>query len=300
MITQESGLKVSGSAIAINIILALVKTTTGIVGNSYALVADGIESTADIVSSLIVFSGLKIAIKPPDDNHPYGHGKAESIAGVIVALFLLTAALFIAVQSIREIRTPQHAPAWYTLVVLIGVIITKELLFRKMSHVGEALESNALKSDAWHQRSDALTSSAAFVGISIALIGGAGYETADDWAALLACGVIFANGIRLLLPAVGEVMDAAAPDDIEKQVRRIASEIDGVIEIEKCRIRKSGMGYLMDIHVVVDGDMTVRNGHKIGHVVQHHLLNAPLPISDVVIHIEPDGLTSLKKGHGPK
>jgi len=290
MITKESGLRVSGSAIAINIILALVKTTTGIVGNSYALVADGIESTADIVSSLIVFGGLKIAIKPPDDNHPYGHGKAESIAGVIVALFLLAAAVLIAMQSIREIRTPHHAPAWYTLLVLVGVIITKEVLFRKMSHVGEALESSALKSDAWHQRSDALTSSAAFVGISIALIGGPGYETADDWAALLACGVIFFNGIRLLLPAVNEVMDAAAPDDIERQVRLMASEIDGVIEIEKCRIRKSGLGYLMDIHVVVDGDTTVRNGHKIGHIVQNRLLKAPMPITDVIVHIEPDGL----------
>ncbi len=290
MITKESGLRVSGSAIAINIILALVKTTTGIVGNSYALVADGIESTADIVSSLIVFGGLKIAIKPPDDNHPYGHGKAESIAGVIVALFLLAAAVLIAMQSIREIRTPHHAPAWYTLLVLVGVIITKEVLFRKMSHVGEALESSALKSDAWHQRSDALTSSAAFVGISIALIGGPGYETADDWAALLACGVIFFNGIRLLLPAVNEVMDAAAPDDIERQVRLMASEIDGVIEIEKCRIRKSGLGYLMDIHVVVDGDTTVRNGHRIGHIVQNRLLKAPMPITDVIVHIEPDGL----------
>ena len=288
MITEESGLKVSGSAIAINIVLALVKTTTGIVGNSYALVADGIESTADIVSSLIVFGGLKIAIKPPDDNHPYGHGKAESIAGVIVALFLLAAAVLIAIQSIREIRTPHHAPAWYTLLVLIGVIITKEMLFRKMSHVGEALASSALKSDAWHQRSDALTSSAAFIGISIALIGGPGYETADDWAALLACAVIFTNGIRLLLPAVNEVMDAAAPDDIERQVRLLASEIEGVIEIEKCRIRKSGLGYLMDIHVVVDGDTTVRNGHKIGHIVQNHLLNASMPITDVIVHIEPD------------
>ncbi len=290
MITEESGLRISGSAIAINIVLALVKTATGVIGNSYALVADGIESTADVFSSLIVFGGLRIAIQPPDENHPYGHGKAESIAGVIVALFLLAAAALIAIQSVREIRVPHHAPEWYTLLILVGVIITKEVLFRKMSHIGDALESSALKSDAWHQRSDAITSSAAFIGISIAIIGGEGYETADDWAALLACVIIAVNGVRLLLPAVNEVMDAAAPDEIEQQIRSIASEVDGVIEIEKCRIRKSGLGYLMDIHVVIDGETTVYDGHQLGHVVQARLLNSDMPIKDVIVHIEPDNL----------
>lgn len=284
----ESGLRISGSAIAINVILALIKITTGIVGNSYALIADGIESTMDIVSSLIVWGGLRISIKPPDKSHPYGHGKAESMAGVVVAISLLIASVIIAVYSIREIKTPHHAPAWYTLVVLVGIIITKEFLFQKMTRIGKVLESSALKSDAWHHRSDAITSSAAFIGISIALVGGSGYEVADDWAALLACGVIVYNGVRLLIPALNEVMDGAAPDEIEGQIRKIASRVEGVIEIEKCRIRKSGLGLLMDIHVVVQGDISVNEGHQIGHEVKNSLLESEIQITDVTVHVEPN------------
>ena len=288
MTAIEAGLKVNGSAIALNIILALVKISTGIVGNSYALIADGIESTTDIISSLIVRGSLRIAAKPPDDDHPYGHGKAESLAGVAVALFLLAAAVLIVVQSFREIRTPHHAPAWYTLLILVLIILAKEVLYRRMFDVGEDMNSSALKSDAWHHRSDAITSLAAFVGITIALVGGPGYEAADDWAALLACGIIFYNGIRLLLPAINEVMDAAPPDDSEAQIRALACSVEGVVQIERCRVRKSGMELLTDIHVVVDGGISVRQGHLISHAVKDRLLESDLSIVDVVVHIEPD------------
>jgi len=288
MVSVNEGLKVSGNAISINIVLALVKISTGLAGNSYALVADGIESTADVFASLVVWGGLRFSTRPPDESHPYGHGKAESLAGVVVALFLLGAAILIAAQSLHEIRTPHRPPAWYTLVVLVLVILTKEFLYRRMSSVGEELESSALKANAWHHRSDALTSLAAFVGISIALIGGEGYQVADDWAALLACGIILYNGVRLLLPALDEVMDAAAPQVIEAQLRAIASEVDGVVAIEKCRVRKSGLGLLMDIHVIVEGDITVKKGHWIGHQVKERLLASSLPVTDVVVHVEPD------------
>lgn len=292
MNTIDSGLKISGSAIAVNVILALIKITTGIVGNSYALIADGIESTMDILSSLIVWGSLRISIKPPDKDHPYGHGKAESLAGVMVALSLVVASFVIAYKSIQEIRTPHHAPAWYTLVVLVGIIVSKEILFRKMTIIGEELESSALKSDAWHHRSDALTSLAALIGISVALIGGTGYEAADDWAALLACGVIMYNGVRLLIPAIYEVMDGAPSGEIEDKIRILASSVEGVVEIEKCRIRKSGLGLLMEIHVVVDGDIPVKDGHQIGHDVKDVLMNSTLQIVDVSVHIEPDSNTS--------
>jgi len=180
MQSVESGLVVASSAMAINLVLALVKIATGVFGNSYAMIADEIESTTDIFSSLVVWGGLRLSSKPPDQSHPYGHGKAESLAGLIVSVFLVGAAIFIAVQSIQEILTPHHTPAWYTLLVLVLVILTKEVLYRQMFRVGQSLDSRALKSDAWHHRSDAITSVATFLGISIALIGGPGYETADD------------------------------------------------------------------------------------------------------------------------
>ncbi len=281
------GLGIAGSAIAINLVLALIKISTGVIGNSYALIADGIESTSDIFSSLIVLSGLQISSKPADQSHPYGHGKAESLAGMAVALFLIGAGILIAVQAIREILTPQQSPALFTLPILAIIIVVKEALYRRMYRVGSDLDSISLRSDAWHHRSDAVTSLAAFVGISIALIGGTGYESADDWAALLAVAIIFVNGIRLIRPALDEVMDASVSNDIEQQVISIASSVEGVVTIEKLRIRKSGLGYLMDLHVQVDSAISVKNGHAIGHMVNDRLKKSPLPITDVVIHIEP-------------
>ncbi|MFQ5511802.1 MAG: cation diffusion facilitator family transporter [Candidatus Krumholzibacteriia bacterium] len=282
------GLRLSGLSVAVNVVLAGTKIAAGVVGNSYALVADGIESTADIVSSLVVWSGLRISARPPDRTHPYGHGKAESFAAALVSLALIGAGLVIAAQSIREIRTPHHAPAWYTLLVLLVVITVKETMYRLLSGVGESLGSQSLKADSWHHRSDAITSVAAFLGISIALIGGRGYESADDWGALAACGVILYNGVRLLRPAVDEMMDAAVPQGIEGKVRGIAAGVDGVVAIEKCRIRKSGLGLLMDIHVTVDGDITVRRGHEIAHDVVDRLFASRLKVVDVVVHTEPD------------
>ena len=281
------GVGIAGSAMAINLVLALIKISTGVIGNSYALIADGIESTSDIFSSLIVLSGLQISSKPADQSHPYGHGKAESLAALAVAIFLIGAGILIAIQAIREILSPQQAPAWYTLPILAVIIVVKEGLYRKMYSVGTDLDSSSLRSDAWHHRSDAVTSLAAFVGISIALIGGPGYESADDWAALLAVVIIFANGIRLLRPALDEMMDASVSDDIELQVISIASSVDGVVAIEKSRIRKSGLGYLMDLHVQVDSAISVKDGHAIGHIVNNRLMKSPIPITDVVIHIEP-------------
>jgi len=281
------GVGIAGSAMAINLVLALIKISTGVIGNSYALIADGIESTSDIFSSLIVLSGLQISSKPADQSHPYGHGKAESLAALAVAIFLIGAGILIAIQAIREILSPQQAPAWYTLPILAVIIVIKEGLYRWMYRAGTDLDSSALRSDAWHHRSDAITSLAAFVGISIALIGGPGYESADDWAALLAVVIIFANGIRLLRPALDEMMDASVSDDIELQVISIASSVDGVVAIEKSRIRKSGLGYLMDLHVEVDSAISVKDGHAIGHTVNDRLMKSSIPITDVVIHIEP-------------
>lgn len=283
----EAGLRVSKLALVVNAFLAAGKILTGIFGHSYVLIADGIESTADIFSSFVVWGGLRVAVIPPDENHPYGHGKAEPVAGIIVAMILLVAALLIAVESVHQIRTPHHAPAWYTLPVLLAVVIIKEAMYRFASRAGQSLGSTALKGDAWHHRSDALTSAAAFAGISIALIGGPGYETADDWAALLACSVISWNGLRLLRTAVDEVMDVSVPREIVEHVRSRAGGVPGVLAIDKCRIRKNGLHLALDIHVVVDGELSVRHGHDIAHLVKDRLLASPHHINDVTVHIEP-------------
>ena len=276
--------------IVVNTLLALVKGIAGFVGNSYALIADAIESTTDIASSLIVWGGLKISSLPPDADHPYGHGKAEPLAATIVALTLIAAAIGIAVQSVREIITPHHAPAPFTLAVLVLVVVTKEILFRFVFNVGESVNSIAVKSDAWHHRSDAITSAAAFVGISVSLIGGTGYESADDGAALFASVIILFNAYRILRPAVNEVMDAAPPSAVENAIRKVAQNVDGVIALEKCFIRKMGFSYYIDLHVTVDGKISVRKGHDIARRVREALRQSNPSIAEVLIHIEPSDL----------
>ena len=274
--------------IALNAVLAAVKFAGGIFGHTYALIADGAESLLDILSSSLVWAGFRVAAKPPDADHPYGHGKAEPLAALVVAFFIFFMAGWIAVHAVREILTPHQAPAWWTLVVLAGVVLAKMWFSRRMGAAGEAAGSTALGVEALHQYSDALTSAAAFVGICIALWGGPGWETADDWAALFACVIVAFNGVGMVGKALGDVMDTAAPTDFENEVRAIALAVVGVRALDKVRVRKSGLSYLVDIQVRVDGALTVREGHDIAHAVKDALIaSVPHTISDVTVHIEP-------------
>ncbi len=283
---------VAGSRMAllgavVNAFMALGKIACGIFGHSYALIADGIESTLDVFGSLLVWAGLRFAALPPDDTHPYGHGKAETLAAIAVGGVLILTSLLLAVESVREIFKPHHAPAPFTLVVLLLVIVIKEFLFRKVLDHGTELGSIALESDAWHHRSDAITSAAAFLGISWALIGGEGYESADDYAALVACGVIAFNGVRILGPAINEAMDTAPSPHIAAGVRAAASNVDGVEGVEKCRVRKMGVEFYVDLHVLVAGDISVRDGHTIAHEVKDAVREMMPQVADVLVHIEP-------------
>ncbi|MDK2971628.1 MAG: hypothetical protein PWP23_1383 [Candidatus Sumerlaeota bacterium] len=274
-------------AAVVSVALAAVKITTGVAGSSYALIADGIESIADSASSLLVLAALWYSTRPPDKNHPYGHGKAESLAAVVVAGALLAAAATIAWQALHEIRDPHGAPEWFTLPVLVGVVVVKIFLFRQLARIGGEHRSTAMQSDAWHHASDAITSVAAFIGISVALFAGEGWETADDWAALAACSIIVFNGLRLLRTGVNELMDGAVSTAEKDDLRTIAANVEGVRAIEKMRVRKSGTACLMDIHVEVDADATVEAGHDIARAVKFALLDSPHRVIDVIVHIEP-------------
>ena len=239
----------------------------------------------------MIWGGLKFAARPPDQTHPYGHGKAEPIAAVIVALGVLAAAAGLAVESVREIRTPHHGPAPFTLAILIVMIVVKEILFRYVNRIGRNVASTAVQTDAWHHRSDALTSAAAFIGISAALIGGEGWQSADDWTALFACAVIGTNGVRLLRPALYEIMDTAPRGEIVDLVREAAASVEGVVRIDKNLVRKMGLSFYVDLHVEVDGDISVREGHHIAHAVKRAIRATDPRIADVLVHIEPARFT---------
>ncbi len=274
--------------IALNAVLAAVKFAGGIFGHTYALIADGAESMIDILSSLLVWAGFRVAARPPDADHPYGHGKAEPLAALAVAVFIFLIAGWIGYSAIHEIITPHRGPHWATLPLLAGVVVVKMWFSRRMAHAGEAAGSTALRVEALHHYSDAITSAAAFIGIVIALLGGRGWETADDWAALLSCAVIAFNGALMINKALADVMDTAVPVAFENEVRAVALLVPGVTALDKCRVRKSGLSHLVDIHVRVDGNLTVRAGHDIAHAVKDALLaSGPHAISDVSVHIEP-------------
>lgn len=274
-------------ALLISTLLAVIKGFAGILGNSYALLADAIESILDVASSIIVWTGLKIAAIPADRDHPYGHGKAEPLAAMLVAIVLAAAAIGIGIQSVKEIRTPHQAPARFTLIVLVLVVAVKELLFRYLDREGSRVGSTALKTDAWHHRSDALTSMAAFIGISVALIGGPGYESADAWAALFASVVIIFNAVRLFRPALAEVMDAAPDQTIETTVRAAALSVENVEGLHRCNVRKMGLNYFVDIDILVSGEMTVRSSHRVAHAVKDAIRRANPRIINAMVHVEP-------------
>ncbi len=272
----------------INFFLVIVKISAGILGNSYALIADGIESAADIFSSFVLWFGLKVASKAPDKDHPYGHGKAEPIAGAFVALALLGAAVLVVVQSIHKILTPHLLPRQFTLYILGAIILVKQILFGYVMRIGKKINSTALYADAWHHLSDSISSAAAFIGISIAIIMGPGYESADDWAAIVASVIIVINAYKILMPSLAEMMDTAPSDSIIKEVKQVAMKVDGVTGLDKCFVRKMGFDYYVDLHVIVDGSLSVHKGHNISHRVKDAILHAMPNISDVLIHIEPD------------
>ncbi len=284
----QAGARLVLRGIALNALLAAVKFAGGIFGHTYALIADGAESTLDILSSLLVWAGFRVAARPPDAEHPYGHGKAESLVALAVAGFVFAMAGWIAWHASHEIITPHEGPAWWTLLVLGGVIVTKMWFSRRMDTAGEEVGSTLLGVEAMHHWSDAVTSGAAFVGICIALWGGKGWETADDWAALFGCVIIGFNGVRMFSKALRDVMDTAVAVDFENEIRALALTVAGVQALDKVRVRKSGLSHLVDIQVRVNGELTVREGHDIAHAVKDALLaSAPHAISDVTVHIEP-------------
>ena len=288
MTNEQTAVKATYFSIIGNTCLAIVKLFAGILGNSFALIADAIESTTDIFSSFLVLFGIKYSNKPPDDNHPYGHGRAEPLITFLVVGFLITSATIIAYESIKNIQIPHQLPKPWTLIVLGIIILWKEYSFRLVMKRSKESNSSSLRADAWHHRSDAITSVAAFVGISIALILGNGYEAADDWAALFAAGFIIYNSYLIFRPALGEIMDEHLYDDLIEDIRKVSSQVSGIIGTEKCFIRKAGMKYHVDLHAIVDSNITVKEGHDLSHLLKDTLRKEIPELGHVLIHIEPN------------
>ena len=288
MTNEQTAIKTTYFSIFGNIILAIIKGLAGFFGNSYALIADAIESTTDIFASILVLFGIKYSNKPADENHPYGHGRAEPLITFLVVGFLITSATVIAYESIINIGTPHELPKSWTLIILGIIIIWKEYSFQTVLKKSIITNSSALKADAWHHRSDAITSIAAFIGISIALFFGKGYESADDWAALLASFFIIYNSYLIFRPALGEIMDEHRYEDLVENIRKVSLKVPGIIATEKCLIRKAGMKFHVDLHAIVDAEISVKEGHNLSHQLKDKLKNEIIELGNILIHLEPD------------
>jgi len=291
----QTAIKTTYFSLLSNFLLAIIKGLAGFFGNSYALIADAIESATDVGASILVLFGLRYAKKPADENHPYGHGKIEPLITFLVVAFLIFAAITIVYKSILNIQTPHESPKSWTLLVLAVIILWKELSYRFVIAKSKETKSTVLAADAWHHRSDAITSIIAFLGISISLVFGSGFENADDWAAIFAALFILYNTYTIFRPALAEIMDENLYDDLVKEIREIAMHVDGIVATEKCYVRKSGMVYQVDLHAVVNGEISVFEGHKLSHNLEDMLKEKIPHLGHVIIHIEPDDAAHLRK-----
>lgn len=287
MIDRQRSIRAASAGLVVNAGMVVTKLLAGILGHSYALVADAIESSMDLFSSLVVLRGIQITTRPADADYPYGYGKAETLAAAVVSLMLLGASVGVAVAAIHEIVTPHHTPAAWTLAVIATVVLVKETLFRRVLEVGRETGSLAVEADAWHHRSDAITSAAAFVGIAVAVMGGPGWESADDWAALLASSVIASNGVRLLRPAIGDLMDRQPDPAVVGTIEAAAKRVPGVLDTEKLRVRKFGTDYYVDLHVQADPLLSLRDAHVLSGKVKGAIRSAVPSVFGASIHMEP-------------
>lgn len=284
----RTAIRAARLSFVLNIVVATTKIGVGWIGNSFAMIADGIESLADIFSSIITWFGLRYANKPPDHNHPYGHGRAEPLITFLIVGILIGSAIFIALQAITNLQSPQTSPKSFVLIVLSIIITIKEIFFRILMRKSKETSSSLLASEAWHHRSDALTSLATLIGVAIAVIFGSRFASADSWAALVAAGIIIYNAYRIFRPALSEIMDENTYHDLIDRIKGYAPEVPGILGTEKCLIRKTGMQYHVDLHAIVSSEITVRQGHDLAHQLKDHLMEKIPEIAEVLIHIEPD------------
>jgi cation diffusion facilitator family transporter len=281
------GIRAARAGLLLNAVLAVFKGVAGVVGNSFALVADAVESLGDILGSIVVWSGLRVAAQDADSDHPYGHGRAESIAAATVGVMLVLAGIGIVVRGVHWLLRPHPVPAAWTLLVLVLVVAIKEGFFRRVLRLASDLGSYAVAADAWHHRSDAISSAAAFVGVSIAVIGGASWYWADEAGAIIAGLLIAKNGAQILRPALHDLMDGAPDATLVQRVREVAEAVVGVHSTEKLMARRVGTRMWVDLHVQADPAMSLHDAHELGHEVKRAICRELPVVENVLVHMEP-------------
>jgi cation diffusion facilitator family transporter len=275
-----------------NIILAVMKGIVGYISNSRALIADAAHSASDVAGSIAVLIGLKAAKMPPDEDHPYGHGKAESIAAIVVSVLLLLVGVEIAISSIESIAAGVEAPPlWYALVAIAISIIAKEVMFQYKFRLGKQLNSQALIANAWEHRSDVYSSIAALIGVGGAIIGqfvGMPFlYLLDPAAGFFVSLLVLRMGYRLVMESIHSTMDHVLHDEDAEELKEAVQQIKGVIAIDDFRAREHGHYVIVDVKISVNPKISVLEGHDIGKSVKLELMERFSHVSDVFIHVNP-------------
>jgi len=283
----HEAMKATLVGLVVNLILGIVKLVAGLLGGSFALISDAVNSLGDTLSSIVTLAALWYAQLPADEEHPYGHTRVEAVAGAYVAVLIVITALYIGGEAIARIGNEILVPPVWTLWIAGANILIKESLYWYNRAIGFRTGSIAIAASAWDHRSDALCSLAVLVGLGLVRWAGPAFSWADSAAALVVVGAILWSGGRLLFQSTGELLDPQADASFVDQIRRVAASVSGVRAVETLWVRKTGIEYLVDIHIQVDASMTVEAGHRIGHQVKYDLVNNFDRVKDVLVHLEP-------------
>lgn len=284
---MRTGQRIAAAGMAISGVLALLKISAGLAGHSTAVVADGLESTADVFSSGFVLLGLTLAAKPADENHPYGHGRVEILTGLLIGLILTAGGALISFGSWERIGTPHEPLAFYVIWPLIASIVARSGMSVFKFRYGRKIGSAALSADAWHDAMDSLSAVTALIAVSLTLLDPGRFVQADRYGGFLVGLIVVFAGVRVARDTAMQLMDTMPDDDMMVRIRTAAHTVPGVLGVEKCFARKTGLRYHVDLHLEVDPQMTVRQSHLIAHEVREQILQRLDWVADVLVHVEP-------------
>lgn len=271
----------------VNLLLGVVKLIGGIIGNSFALIADAVNSIGDVVTTVVVLFALRVAQRPADAEHPYGHTRAEGIAASNIALLVIVSAIIVGWEAMQRITVEHEIPPVWTLWIAGFNVLIKEGLYQYKVRVGKRTGSAAIIANAWDHRSDAFCSLAVLIGLAAIRVGGPQFIWADEAASLVVVAAIVWSGTQLFRSSASELMDVQADSEFVNDIRAAAMSVEGVRDVETLWVRKSGLEFFADIHIEVDQNLTVAEGHRIGHLVKDRLLAEFANLRDVLIHLEP-------------
>jgi cation diffusion facilitator family transporter len=284
---MRTGQRIAIAGMAVSAALAVAKILVGLAGHSTAAVADGVESSTDLLTSSLLLAGLTLGAKPADENHPYGHGRLEILSGLLIGLGLAVIGALISYSAIERLGRPHLVVQSYVVWPLVASLVAKPALALSKFRYGRKIQSAALVADAWHDATDSTSAATALIAVGLAVYNPSRFVSADCYGGLAVGLLVVTAGARVAYQTAMQLADTMPDDRLMDKIRQAAAQVDGVRGVEKCYARKTGLRYHVDLHLEVDPDMTVRQSHEIAHQARLHILKSLDWVADVLVHVEP-------------